>query len=71
MSHSRFVSFERTAWLCQSGQHLLVRRLLRSGGLSSQLVMGVGCLVAAVAALPLALLPGQPPKIRSSPPAEA
>jgi len=57
--------------LCQSGQDLLARRLLRSGGLSSRLVMGVGCLVAALAALPLALLPGQPPKIRSSPPAEA
>jgi len=49
--------------LCQSGQDLLARRLLRSGGLSSRLVMGVGCLVAALAALPLALLPGPAPQV--------
>lgn len=49
--------------LCQSGQDLLARRLLSTGALSSRLVMGVGCLVAALAALPLALLPGPTPKL--------
>ncbi|MEB3325389.1 MAG: EamA family transporter [Cyanobacteriota bacterium] len=48
---------------CQSGQDLLARNLLRHGGLSSRLVMGVGCLVAALAALPLALLPGPAPRL--------
>lgn len=49
--------------LCQSGQDLLARRLLNSEGLSSRLVMGAGCLVAALAALPLTLLPGPSPKL--------
>jgi drug/metabolite transporter (DMT)-like permease len=49
--------------LCQSGQDLLARRLLHLGGLTSRLVMGVGCLVAALAALPLALLSGPAPQI--------
>lgn len=47
---------------CQSGQDLLVRHLLKRSGLSSRLVMGVGCLLAALAALPLALLSGVTPQ---------
>lgn len=46
------------AALCQSGQDLLARRLLKTDGLSSRLVMGLGCLVAAVVASPFAFLPG-------------
>lgn len=48
---------------CQSGQDLLARRLLKGSGLTSRLVMGMGCLVASLAALPLALLPGPPPQV--------
>lgn len=51
--------------LCQSGQDLLARRLLQKGGLTSRLVMGVGCLVAALVAIPLALLPAPAPKLPS------
>lgn len=47
---------------CQSGQDLLARHLLKRSGLSSRLVMGVGCLLAALAALPLALLSGATPQ---------
>lgn len=48
--------------LCQSGQDLLARRLLQTRGLTSRLVMGVGCLVAAVVSIPLALLLGPAPQ---------
>ena len=47
---------------CQSGQDLLAQRLLKRSGLTSRLVMGVGCLVAALVALPLTLLPGPTPQ---------
>ncbi|MFM7464472.1 MAG: EamA family transporter [Cyanobium sp.] len=46
---------------CQSGQDLLARRLLKRSGLTSRLVMGVGCLVAALVAMPLAFLAGSTP----------
>lgn len=51
--------------LCQSSQDLLARRLLQGSGLSSRLVMGVGCLVAALLAIPLALMPGPATKLPS------
>jgi drug/metabolite transporter (DMT)-like permease len=47
---------------CQSGQDLMARRLLKRSGLTSRLVMGVGCVVAALVALPLTLLPGPAPQ---------
>jgi|LakMenEpi03Aug12_release.lakeMendotaPanAssembly.Ray.scaffolds.fasta_scaffold00140_62 drug/metabolite transporter (DMT)-like permease len=47
---------------CQSGQDLLARHLLKRSGLTSRMVMGVGCLVAALVALPLTLLPGPTPQ---------
>lgn len=51
--------------LCQSGQDLLARRLLRGGELTSRLVMGLGCLIAALLALPLTLLHGPAPHLQS------
>ena len=47
---------------CQSGQDLLARRLLKRSGLTSRLVMGVGCLMAALVALPLTWIPGPTPQ---------
>lgn len=49
--------------LCQSGQDLLARRLLRQGRLSVRLVMGGGALVAGLLALPAALIGGPRPEV--------
>jgi drug/metabolite transporter (DMT)-like permease len=49
--------------LCQSGQSLLARRLLRQGRFSVRLLMGGGTLVAAMLALPAALLGGPRPDL--------
>jgi len=49
--------------LCQSGQDLLARRLLRQGRFSVRLLMGGGTLVAGLLALPAALLGGPRPDL--------
>ncbi|MEB3323053.1 MAG: EamA family transporter [Synechococcaceae cyanobacterium] len=48
--------------LCETGRDLATRHLLRPGGLSARLVMGLTCVLVALAATPVAVLLAPPPR---------